>query len=404
LVLCFVMPEVNNTNRSIHMFGLRFHPSSLAKLSLILFLASYLSRKKEKLHQFKTLIIPAAVMFVFIILIIKEPDYSTSLFIFIAGSIMLFIGGIRIDRLFLIGLISAILFVFYLFQANYRLDRWNSYVSPSSDLLGSGFHAYQSKLAVGSGGILGVSIAQSTQKLFFLPCAHTDYIYSIIGEELGLIGTISVIFLFAGCAGSDKTENWTHFRGSEMDGRAQTATTPLEWSETSNIVWKTAVKGKGYSSPVIYGNQIWITSATDDGKEFYILCYDFETGELLNEKTIFTSDDPQRIHSTNSYATPTSCIEDGFVYVHFGTFGTACIDTKTFDVVWKREDLKCEHMQGPASSPILHKNMLILHLEGTHDPYVVALDKKTGETIWKSVRLRPAGTGLPQIVSNAHYY
>jgi len=196
LVLCFVMPEVNNTNRSIHMFGLRFQPSSLAKLSLILFLASYLSRKKEKLYQLKTLIIPAAVMFVFIILIIKEPDYSTSLFIFIAGSIMLFIGGIRIDRLFLIGLISAILFVFYLFQANYRLDRWNSYVSPSSDLLGSGFHAYQSKLAVGSGGILGVSIAQSTQKLFFLPCAHTDYIYSIIGEELGLIGTVSVIFLF----------------------------------------------------------------------------------------------------------------------------------------------------------------------------------------------------------------
>jgi len=77
-----------------------------------------------------------------------------------------------------------------------------------------------------------------------------------------------------------------------MDGHADTETAPLEWSENSNIVWKTEVKGKGYSSPVVFGNQIWITSATDDGKEFYTLCFDFETGELLDEKTIFTSDDP----------------------------------------------------------------------------------------------------------------
>ncbi len=196
LVLCFVMPEVNNTNRSIHILSFRFQPSSFAKLSLILFLASYLSRKKEKLHQTSTLIIPAAILFVFILLILKEPDYSTSLFIFVIGSIMLFIGGIRLDKLFLIGLASVLVFVFYLFQANYRIDRWNSYVSPSNDILGGGFHAYQSKLAVGSGGIVGVSIAQSTQKLFFLPCAHTDYIYAIIGEELGLIGTVSVLLLY----------------------------------------------------------------------------------------------------------------------------------------------------------------------------------------------------------------
>ncbi|MFO7980981.1 MAG: putative peptidoglycan glycosyltransferase FtsW [Candidatus Aminicenantes bacterium] len=196
LVLCFVMPEVNNTNRSIHMLGLRFQPSSLAKLSLVLFLASYLSRKKEKLHQIKTLIIPIAVLFILILLILKEPDYSTSLVVLLIGSIMLFIGGVRLDKLLVVGLLSVLLFAFYLFQANYRIDRWNSYISPSNDLLGSGFHAYQSKLAVGSGGIVGVSIAQSTQKLFFLPCAHTDYIYAIIGEELGMIGTMGVLLLF----------------------------------------------------------------------------------------------------------------------------------------------------------------------------------------------------------------
>jgi outer membrane protein assembly factor BamB len=185
---------------------------------------------------------------------------------------------------------------------------------------------------------------------------------------------------------TSQEDNWTHFRGSNMDGRANTETAPVEWSADTKVDWKAEVKGTGWSSPVIYGNQIWLTSATDDGKEFYTFCFDFETGKLLDEKTIFTNESPQRIHSTNSYATPTPCVEDGYVYVHYGSFGTACIDTRTFNVVWKREDMPCEHMQGPASSLILHNNMLIVHLEGTKDPYVAALDKKTGETIWKSVR------------------
>ncbi|NCB06612.1 MAG: quinonprotein alcohol dehydrogenase [Bacteroidia bacterium] len=181
-------------------------------------------------------------------------------------------------------------------------------------------------------------------------------------------------------------DNWTHFRGTNMDGCANVETAPLHWSDSTNIVWKIPVKGQGWSSPVVFGQQVWLTSASKDGKEFYTFCFDLKTGKLLDEKTIFTSDDPQRIHSTNSYATPTPCIEEGFVYVHYGTFGTACINTTNFEVVWKREDMPCDHMQGPASSPILYKDMLIVHLEGTKDPYVAALDKKTGKTIWKSVR------------------
>jgi outer membrane protein assembly factor BamB len=201
---------------------------------------------------------------------------------------------------------------------------------------------------------------------------------------------ISIIFCFLfvsvlnGVTQDDS--NWTHFRGSEMNGHAAVKKAPLYWSDSTNIVWKVPVKGQGWSSPVVFEDQIWLTSATEDGKEFYTFCYDLNSGKLLDEKTIFTSDDPQRIHSTNSYATPTPCIEDGFVYVHYGTFGTACINTSNFEVVWKRGDLKCDHMQGPASSPILYKNMLIVHLEGTEDPYVVALNKRTGENIWKSVR------------------
>lgn len=203
-------------------------------------------------------------------------------------------------------------------------------------------------------------------------------------KRFKLIFRILFFILLISC--TTEHENWTHFRGSNMDGKAEVEKAPLNWSDTENVVWKVPVKGLGWSSPVIFGNQIWLTSAAKDGKEFYTLCYDFKTGKLLDEKTIFTAENPQRIHSTNSYATPTPCIENGKVYVHYGTFGTACINTKNFEVVWKREDMPCKHMQGPASSIILYKNLLIVHLEGTEDPYVAALDKTTGETIWKSVR------------------
>ncbi|MCE4563020.1 PQQ-binding-like beta-propeller repeat protein [Maribellus sp. CM-23] len=194
-----------------------------------------------------------------------------------------------------------------------------------------------------------------------------------------------IVFLFFSSCNSN-TQNWTHFRGSEMNGHANVEKAPLRWNDTENVVWKVPVKGVGWSSPAVLGNQVWLTSAEEDGTRFYTYCFDLKTGKLLDEKTIFTSEEPQRIHSTNSYATPTPCIEKGRVYVHYGDFGTACIDTKTFNEVWKREDLRCKHMQGPASSPIIYKKLLILHLEGTEDPYVVALDKTTGETIWKSVR------------------
>ncbi len=197
---------------------------------------------------------------------------------------------------------------------------------------------------------------------------------------------IVILFVFIVISCSPEKQNWTHFRGSNMDGHANVEKAPLSWTDTENVVWKVQVKGLGYSSPVVYGNQIWITSATEDGTEFYTHCFDFESGKLLDEKTLFTSEEPQHIHSTNSYATPTPCIEEGFVYVHYGNFGTACINTTNFEVVWTREDMPCDHMQGPASSVILHKNMLIVHLEGTEDPYVAALDKNTGKTIWKSVR------------------
>lgn len=196
LGLCLFMPAYGNTNRWIQFFNLRFQPSELAKISLILFFASYLEKKKERLNEIKTLLVPLGVLLLVILLIIKEPDYGTALLIFCICTIMLFLGGVNLKYFFYLGIGSVALFVFFITQASYTLKRIITFISPAKDPLGSGFQVIQSKLAVGSGGLLGVSLGDSTQKLFFLPCAHTDYIYAIVGEELGFLGATAVILFF----------------------------------------------------------------------------------------------------------------------------------------------------------------------------------------------------------------
>lgn len=181
-------------------------------------------------------------------------------------------------------------------------------------------------------------------------------------------------------------QNWTHFRGTSLNSVSESANSPTQWSETNNIRWKTDLEGKGWSSPVVFDNQIWLTAASDDGKKMNGVCLDFNTGKVLFNILLFTPDSVQGKHSINTYATPTACIEKGFVYLHFGTFGTACLSTSDGKIIWKRSDMNCNHVQGPGSSPILYKNLLILHLEGNDVQYIVALDKTTGKTVWKAER------------------
>ncbi len=196
LALCFIMPAIGNTNRWIIFSGIRFQPSELAKISLILFFAFYFSNKQDKIGEWQTLILPLTVLGLFVLFILIEPDYGTALLVLTLSTVMLYIGGVKLKHLIYLGIASSAVFTFYLFQASYRIERVFSFINPELDPLGSGFQAIQSKLAVGSGGLFGVSLGESTQKLFFLPNAHTDYIYAILGEELGLIGTLSVLVLF----------------------------------------------------------------------------------------------------------------------------------------------------------------------------------------------------------------
>ena len=207
----------------------------------------------------------------------------------------------------------------------------------------------------------------------------------MISKSVILHSLLFVFFLFAAKQVSSQEKNWTQFRGSNLNGMAISENIPLKWDE-SVIKWKTEIHDKGYSSPVVYNNQIWVTTATTDGKKLYAVCLDYQTGKIIYDLLVFTPEVVEGKHSLNTYASPTPCIEKDKVYVHYGSMGTACINTADGSIVWKRTDLKCKHVQGPASSPIIYKNMLILHFEGTDVRFIVALDKTNGQTIWKSDR------------------
>ena len=194
-----------------------------------------------------------------------------------------------------------------------------------------------------------------------------------------------ITYLFCSAYGQ---ESWTHLRGNQLDGHATGIAYPVEFSENQNITWKTPVSGLAWSSPVVYGNQVWLTTATRNGDQLSAVCIDLKSGVILKEMVLFEPAEIQNIHATNSYATPTPAIEDGRVYLHYGTYGTACVSTADFSVIWTRTDMNCQHMQGAASSLLIHGDMLIVHIEGTDVQYIAALDKFSGKTIWKSDRPR----------------
>jgi outer membrane protein assembly factor BamB len=199
--------------------------------------------------------------------------------------------------------------------------------------------------------------------------------------------------LVAGCLSSPA--DWPEFRGPWGDGHAaapgdsQPAGLPLHWSESSNVVWKTEIPHRGWSTPVVLGGQVWLTTATTDGHDYYAICVDAANGRILFNEKVFHSDTPEPLGngaSMNGYATPSSLIGPGRVYVHFGSAGTACLDTSTGKVLWQRDDLPCRHYRGASSSPVSFEDLLILTFDGADLQYLVALDKQTGKTVWKTDR------------------
>jgi outer membrane protein assembly factor BamB len=187
-------------------------------------------------------------------------------------------------------------------------------------------------------------------------------------------------------------ENWPAFRGPAGDGQSAATGLPAKFGDGEHVAWKTAIHGKGWSSPVVWGQQIWMTTATEDGKKMSAVAVDLNNGKIIHDVLVFENANPRFCHPTNSYASPTPVIEEGRIYVHFGSYGTACLDSATGNMLWSRRDFECDHFRAPGGSPILFRDMLFLNFDGVDQQYVVALNKKTGKTAWRKERTIDYGT------------
>ena len=183
------------------------------------------------------------------------------------------------------------------------------------------------------------------------------------------------------------SDNWPEYRGPLASGHATASHVPTRWSEQLGVRWKVPVHGRGLSTPVVWRDQIWLTTANADGTEMFALCVDRHSGDVLFDRMLLENSHPEALgNDINTYASPSAVIDSGRVYVHFGSYGTVCVDTRSFDVVWQRRDLPCSHYRGPASSPVLVDNLLVFHMDGVDLHYIIALDKTTGATVWKQDR------------------
>jgi cell division protein FtsW len=200
LVLVFVPPfgqSINGTRRWLRLGPVSFQPAELAKLSLVVFLAAFLARRRESLDDFwRGFLPPLAIAGTLALLVVAQPDLGNAVTLVSLTFALLFLAGSRVRHLSVVLLAALPLVVIAILAAPYRLRRVLAFVDPWQDPRGSGFQIIQSWLALGAGGPLGRGIGESRQKLFYLPEAHTDFIFAIIGEELGFVGAVAVVALF----------------------------------------------------------------------------------------------------------------------------------------------------------------------------------------------------------------
>ena len=188
MLYLLVAPESGGVQRWIRIGPAHFQPSELAKLAVILFTSFYLVTRKEGFHSFKRGMLPYLVVVgAIVLLVLLEPDLGTAASIALTAIVLLFLGGLRYR--YLLGLILAAIpaLYFLVVRVPYRLDRWLAFLYPERDPYGIGYQIRQSLISVGSGGWSGLGYAEGKQKLSFLPEPHTDFIFAVVGEELGLL-------------------------------------------------------------------------------------------------------------------------------------------------------------------------------------------------------------------------
>jgi cell division protein FtsW len=197
LVVVFFLATTANTHRWIQLVGFSVQPSELAKLSLIFFLAYFLEKRKGKVNDLAFTLVPVAVIVALLAgLIVLQPDLGTAVSLLLISGVLLFVAGL--DLRWIAASIIFALPTFYLlvFRVRYRRERILAFLNPWEEPLGRGFQIIQSLLSVASGGIAGLGFMEGKQKLFYLPEAHTDFIFAVVGEEMGMIGTCAILGLF----------------------------------------------------------------------------------------------------------------------------------------------------------------------------------------------------------------
>jgi outer membrane protein assembly factor BamB len=195
--------------------------------------------------------------------------------------------------------------------------------------------------------------------------------------------------LFVLTAFAVSAEDWPEFRGPTAQGHSTERGLPLEWSESRNVMWKARVPGLGWSSPVVAGGRVWVTSAIKErGGSLRALAFDLETGRELVNVEVFRTKSADPLNAKNSLASPTPIVDGDRVYVHFGADGTAALTTSG-ETVWKTR-LPYESQHGNGGSPVLYGDLLIFSADGSDRAFVIALEKQTGKARWKTSRRQPS--------------
>jgi uncharacterized protein (DUF885 family)/outer membrane protein assembly factor BamB len=208
---------------------------------------------------------------------------------------------------------------------------------------------------------------------------------------------------------------WPEWRGPDAQGHATATGLPLEWSESHNIAWKTPIPGRGHSSPVIGNGRVWVTSAHESAAtpedaarrlasntgdqpvnvlaeaRFHAVGLDLASGRVVHDVELFKVQDPQWVHAQNSYASPTPVLAGHHLYAHFGSFGTAALDTRTGKVDWVWQGIQVMHENGPGSSPVVWNDLLLFHLDGSDSQQIVALHLSNGQLAWSTPRTGKMG-------------
>jgi outer membrane protein assembly factor BamB len=194
-------------------------------------------------------------------------------------------------------------------------------------------------------------------------------------------------------------ENWPFWRGPTRQGISQETGLPLHWSAESNVVWKAEVPGEAWSSPIVFGDQVFVTTTTESGVHCHVLAFDRKSGKQQWNKKVFEQV-PRKKEQRNSYATPTPATDGENVYAVFGDGSVVAVSAKSGDILWEHREVKFYSQHGLGASPVLHGNLLIMPFDASStgenkrigwqipwdQSFILAFDKKSGDVVWKAMR------------------